>query len=109
MHLLLFLHPDDRFLDAVYIDEIGSAELLDQLLDSTGELTKIVQSAIVYGLCGTDHPPNNPLQCTKRFSRSFQPAATVQEDGYLLVMSGQVQRNCNPSGPYRQLNVAIES
>ena len=34
MHLLLFLHPDDRFMDADRIDQIISAELPDPALDT---------------------------------------------------------------------------
>jgi Helitron helicase-like domain at N-terminus len=86
IHLLLFLHPDDRFLDAIRIDQVVSAELPDPLLDPTGELTKIVQSTMVHGPCGADYPkapcmvrqsPNDPLRCSKRFPKPFQPITTV--------------------------------
>ena len=42
MHLLLFLHPDDRFLIVEKIDEIISAELPSIPQDLTGELKEII-------------------------------------------------------------------
>lgn len=53
MHLLLFLHREDRFLIAERIDEIISAELPSIGQDPTGELTAIIGTSMGHGQCGT--------------------------------------------------------
>lgn len=91
MHLLLFLHPDDRFLDADKIDQIISAELPDPNLDQDGSLTNIIKSQMIHGLCGSQKPDapcmakdnkSELIKCSKRFPRSFQEDTKVEEDGY---------------------------
>ena len=59
MHLLLFLHTDDHFMTAERINKIVCAEIPDASIDPTGELTAIIQSAMVHGPCGiaNQHAP----------------------------------------------------
>ena len=44
MHLLIFLHSADQFLEASQIDEVICAELSTAETDPNGELTRIVTS-----------------------------------------------------------------
>ena len=93
MHLLVFLRPEDRFLDAARIDQIVQAELPDERSDPTGVLFQTVQSTMIHGPCGIHHPTapcmvkkagqSQPV-CSKRYPRSFQEETIVQEDGYPL-------------------------
>ena len=90
MHLLVFLHPEDRFLTPERIDEIICAELPTPLQDPTGDLRTIIGTSIVHGPCGREYPQapcmQNDMQtsatCAKGFSKAFQDATVVQEDGY---------------------------
>ena len=90
MHLLRFLHPDDRFLTCERIDEIISAQLPTLDADLTGKLRSIIGNTMVHGLCGIDnnHAPcittnrGQPAACAKRFPKCFQDQTVVQEDGY---------------------------
>lgn len=59
MHLLIFLHLADQFLEAFQIDDIICAKLLTVKSDPTGELTRIVTSVILHGPCG-DINPHSP-------------------------------------------------
>ena len=56
MHLLLFLHSDDRFLTSEKIDEIICAELPDPAIDPNGELSAVITSCMVHGPCGSLAP-----------------------------------------------------
>ena len=91
MHLLLFLHPEDRFLDAARVDEIVSAEFPDPESDPTGELTGIVRSVMTHGPCGVHNPKapcmsqaigGGPATCSKRYPRAFTDETLMQQDGY---------------------------
>ena len=62
MHLLLFLHSDDRFLTAEKIDEVISAELPSIQQDPTGELKDIIGSSMVHGPCGTAYSKSPCMQ-----------------------------------------------
>ena len=52
MHLLLFLHTEDRFLTPERIDEIICAELPSQAQDPNGELRHLIGTSMVHGPCG---------------------------------------------------------
>ena len=93
MHLLLFLHSDDRFLSAEAIDKIVRAELPNPAVDPDGELLILIQNTMVHGPCGWMKPKalcmvsNSPglgAKCSKRFPKDFQEETVVQEDGYPL-------------------------
>ncbi|KAH0614326.1 uncharacterized protein H6S33_006212 [Morchella sextelata] len=93
MHLLIFLHPDDRFLTAERIDEIVCAELPDPATDPTGELNAIIRSCMVHGPCGeanmrspcmASKKNGGPTACSKRYPKAYQSETVVQEDGYPL-------------------------
>ena len=93
MHLLLFLHPDDRFLTVEKIDEIISSELPSIQQDPTGELKEIIGSSMVHGPCGSTFSKspymqslgtNSPAKCSKGFLKPWQATTAIQDDGYLL-------------------------
>ena len=92
MHLLLFLHPEDRFLTPERIDEIICAELPTPLQDPTGDLRTIIGTSMVHGPCRRDYAQAPCMQnhqqasttCAKRFPKAFQDATVLQEDGYPL-------------------------
>ena len=56
MHLLLFLHSDDRFLTVEAIDKIVGAELPDPAKDPIGELLGLIKTTIIHGPCGWMKP-----------------------------------------------------
>ena len=52
MHLLLFLHSEDRFLTAEAIDKIVCAELSNSTTDPNNELLELIKSSMIHGPCG---------------------------------------------------------
>ena len=92
MHLLIFLHSADQFLEASQIDEVICAELPTAETDPNGELTRIVTSVMLHGPCGDVNPHSpcmssardDPPKCTKRYPRNFLEETSIQENGYPL-------------------------
>lgn len=91
MHLLLFLHPDDRYLDVERINQIICAELPDPNMDTDNSLKDIITSQMVHGSCSARFPnapcmaksdQSTAARCCKNYPRSFQETTTIQEDGY---------------------------
>jgi len=50
MHLLLFLHSEDHFLNMIHIDEIIFTEFSNSEQNSVSELINIVQFIMIYDL-----------------------------------------------------------
>ena len=80
MHLLLFLHPEDRFLSAEKIDEVVSAEFLNPEVHTDGILHQVITTMMVHGPCGTLFPnapcmvatyPEGPKKCSKHYPREY--------------------------------------
>ena len=92
MHLLIFLHSADQFLEASQIDEVICAKLSTVETDPTGGLTRSVTSVMLHGSCGNInlHSPcmsgarDGPPKCTKRYPRNFFKETSIQENGYPL-------------------------
>jgi hypothetical protein len=93
MHLLLFLHPEDRdrLLDPAVIDRVIRAEFPLPEDDPDGILTEVVQTCMIHGPCGADFSTapcmvnaDNGKACSKRFPKDFNPETIVKEDGYPL-------------------------
>ena len=93
MHLLLFLHPDDRFLTVEKINEIICAELPSIQQEPTGELKEIISSSMVHGPCRSTFSKspcmqslgtNLPAKCSKGFPKPWQATPVIQDDGYSL-------------------------
>ena len=80
MHLLLFLHPDNRFLSTVHIDLIISAEIPVATHEVTTTLKNIVTTKMIHGPCGVFAPnapcmtakyPGGPKVCSKGYPKAF--------------------------------------
>ena len=92
MHLLIFLHLADQFLEVFQIDEVICVELPTTETDPNGELTRIVTSVMLYGLSGDVNPHlpymssvrDGPAKCTKCYLCNFLEETSIQENGYLL-------------------------
>jgi len=94
MHLLLFLHAEDRFLTPERIDEIICTELPSQAQDPNGELRQLIGTSMVHSPCGPQYPralclytiPNSlqaaKTKYSKHFPKLYQEATMVQADGY---------------------------
>jgi len=74
MHLLVFLHSEDRFLMPERIDEIISAELElpSEIDDPTGDLRNIIGSSMVHGPCGPNYS-NSPCMINSSSTDSLAP------------------------------------
>ena len=87
LHLLLFLHSDDRLHDAARIDDVVSAEFPAPEDDESGEILEVVRSCMTHGPCGV-HAPKAPCmingKCSKHYPRDFTEEMQVQANGYPL-------------------------
>ena len=108
MHLLLFLHSEDRFLNADKIDQIVMAELPDAEMDPSGQLTELVKSMMVHGPCGEQAPRapcmmskdgGRTMTCSKKYPRAFQEHTSVLEDGYPIYRRRQDGRTISVKAP----------
>lgn len=92
MHLLVFLHSTNQFLEASQIDKVICAELPTLETNPIGELRRIVTSVMLYGPCGNINPHSpcmsnardGPPKCTKRYFCNFFEETSIQENGYPL-------------------------
>lgn len=93
LHLLLFLHPEDRFLDSHRIDEIVSAEFPSPASDPNGDLTELLKTTMVHEPCGKWNPHIPCIKnkkrlgsekCSKGYPHEWQAETMVREDGYPL-------------------------
>lgn len=93
IHLLLFLPQKEQFCNAAKVDEIISAEFSLPEDDPDGILMDVVASVMVHGLCGDLNPTAKCMvidaaigrkKCCKHFSKPFQEATQVRDDGYPL-------------------------
>ena len=92
LHLLLFLHPNDRdrLMDPAVINRYIYAELPRPENDPDGLLTDIVKRMMVHGPCGQYNPqapcmvakPGHPPVCSKGYPKRFSPVTVVHGDGY---------------------------
>ena len=91
--LLLFLHPDDRFLSTDHIDQIISAEIPIATHEVTSTLKNIITTTMIHGPYGVYAPnapcmsakyPGGPKVCSKGYPKEFQSKTILQTDGYPL-------------------------
>lgn len=92
MHLLLFLHPEDRahFRNVESIDQIISAEFFSAEDDLDGKLFDIASSTIVHGPCRDYNSTltcmmkkaGSWMQCSKQFPKACQETTIVQKNSY---------------------------
>jgi len=93
IHILLFLHRDDNFLERARVDELICAELPDPTVDLDGSLRRIVESQMTHGPCGVWNPSAPCMKdnskgpgrvCEKKFPKPYQTETIIQTDGYPL-------------------------
>ncbi|XP_058741448.1 uncharacterized protein LOC131613826 [Vicia villosa] len=82
-HILIFLHPSNKYPRPEDIDKIISAEVPDPLTHP--RLYNLVKSHMVHGPCGlvnVNSPCMKDRKCSKYFPKKFQPSTIVDQDGY---------------------------
>ncbi|KAI5392584.1 hypothetical protein KIW84_077109 [Lathyrus oleraceus] len=82
-HILIFLHPSNKYPTPSDIDRIISAEIPDQ--DTNEELYNLVKTHMIHGPCGfanRSSPCMKDGKCSKYFPKQFQPETIVDQDGF---------------------------
>ncbi|XP_058741664.1 uncharacterized protein LOC131614053 [Vicia villosa] len=82
-HILIFLHPSNKYPRPEDIDKIISAEVPDPLTHP--RVYNLVKSHMVHGPCGLaniNSPCMKDRKCSKYFPKKFQPTTIVDQDGY---------------------------
>uniref|UniRef100_A0A0R0EZF3 ATP-dependent DNA helicase n=1 Tax=Glycine max TaxID=3847 RepID=A0A0R0EZF3_SOYBN len=83
VHLLLFLHPDNKYPSSTDIDEIISAEI--PFHEDDPELYKLVENHMIHGPCGILQP-NSPCmkegKCSRFYPKQFQPQTILDSNSY---------------------------
>ena len=83
MHALIFLHPNDKILDANQVNNIVSAQIPDPDLDPL--LYKTVTTCMLHGPCGTAKPKAPCMvdrKCSKHYPKEFIENTVYRENGY---------------------------
>ncbi|KAI5435870.1 hypothetical protein KIW84_022338 [Lathyrus oleraceus] len=83
-HLLIFLHPSNKYLAPEYIDKIIFAEVPDPVKQP--KLYGLVKNHMVHGSCGMANPKCSCMtngRCSKYYPKKFQDVTLVHQDGYL--------------------------
>lgn len=82
-HILIFLHPSNKYPTPSDIDRIISAEIPDQ--DTNEELYNLVKTHMIHGPCGfanRSSPCMKDGKYSKYFPKQFQPETIVDQDGF---------------------------
>ena len=83
MHALIFLHPDDKILDANQVDNIVSAQLPDPNTDPL--LFETITNCMLHGPCETVKPKAPCMvdrKCGKHYPKEFNENTIYGENGY---------------------------
>lgn len=82
-HILIFLHPSNKYPRPEDIDKIVSAEVSDPLKYS--RLYNLVKTHMVYGPCGLENvnpPCLKDMKFSMYYPKKFQSSTIVDQDGY---------------------------
>ncbi|KAI5413759.1 hypothetical protein KIW84_058058 [Lathyrus oleraceus] len=82
-HILIFLHPSNKYPTPSDIDRIISAEIPDQ--DTNEELYNLVKTHMIhgpYGFANRSSPCMKDGKYSKYFPKQFQPETIVDQDGF---------------------------
>ncbi|KAH1257644.1 ATP-dependent DNA helicase PIF4 [Glycine max] len=83
VHLLLFLHPDNKYPSSDEIDQIVLAEIPSQQDDP--ELYSLVKNHMVHGPCGSLNPGSPCMKkgkCSRFYPKMFQLHTILDADGF---------------------------
>ena len=83
VHILPWLHPNDKLQTPESIDRVISAELPDKR--KYPQLLDVVTKLMMHGPCGMANPKSpcmNEGKCSKFFPKKFADSTTFDEDGY---------------------------
>uniref|UniRef100_A0A0R0LIE8 ATP-dependent DNA helicase n=1 Tax=Glycine max TaxID=3847 RepID=A0A0R0LIE8_SOYBN len=83
VHLLLFLHPDNKYPSSDDIDHIISAEIPSH--ENDPELYTLVQNHMVHGPCGILQPKSPCMKegkCSRFYPKMFHPQIFLDSNGY---------------------------
>ena len=82
-HILLFLHPSNKYPAPDDIDKIISAEIPDPIKEP--ELYDLVKAHMIHGPCGMANqssPCMRDGRCSKYYPKKFQASTVVDQEGF---------------------------
>ncbi|XP_038681981.1 uncharacterized protein LOC119982582 isoform X2 [Tripterygium wilfordii] len=112
VHIIVWLHPDDKYSTTDDIDEIICAEIPDKQLDLI--LYNIVSAFMIHGPCGIANPKAPCMRnqrCTKHFPKKYSSETVIADDGFALyrrrdddrtVVKGRVKLDNQSVVPYNK-------
>ncbi|KAH1099393.1 hypothetical protein GYH30_034850 [Glycine max] len=98
-HILIFLHPSNKYPNPEDIDNIISAEIPNKDIDL--ELYQIVSNHMMHGPCGLANkraPCMANGKCFRFFPKKFQPATIVDQDGFPVYRRRDTRRTVQKQG-----------
>ncbi|KAH1154351.1 hypothetical protein GYH30_049856 [Glycine max] len=81
VHLLLFLHPDNKYPSSTDIDEIISAEISSH--EDDPELYRLVENHMIHGPCGILQP-NSPFYRRRNNGHSISKNGVIIDNKYVV-------------------------
>ncbi|KAH1127014.1 hypothetical protein GYH30_015842 [Glycine max] len=99
VHLLLFLHANNKYPSPNDIDHIISTEIPSQKDDP--ELYKLVQNHMVHGPCGILRPASPCMKegkCSRFYPKKFQATTIIDGDGYPVYRRRNTGRTITKNG-----------
>ena len=98
-HILIFLHPSNKYPNPEDIDNIISAEIPSK--DRDPELYQIVSNHMMHGPCGLANrraPCMANGKCFRFFPKKFQPTTIVDQDGFPVYRRRDTRRTVQKQG-----------
>ena len=99
VHLLLFLHPDNKYPSSDDIDHIISAEIPSH--ENDPELYTLVQNHMVHGPCGILQPKSPCMKegkCSRFYPKMFHPQTVLDSNGYPIYRRRNDGRTISKNG-----------
>jgi len=99
VHLLLFLHPDNKYSSSDDIDHIISAEIPSH--ENDPELYILVQNHMVLGPCGILQPKSPCMKegkCSRFYPKMFHPQTILDSNGYPIYCRRNDGRTISKNG-----------
>ncbi|KAI5656992.1 hypothetical protein M9H77_25785 [Catharanthus roseus] len=105
-HILLFLHPNDKYTTESDIDRVISIELPDENTDPVA-FNSVVQF-MIHGPCGCANKKSlcmTDCRCSKKYQKDFSGQTTVLEDGHPIYRKRNNKRTTLKDGQATKLEV----